>query len=112
MTDPNAPAQKTRRTAAGDVVLSVQDLQVTFPSEAGPVRAVRGLSFDPTAGSSKAGTSGTTATCHRAGRSDCPTTRGFCHVTHLRPGLTWCTRGTSRRPFHPSEPGEHHARTV
>jgi len=54
MTDPNAPAQKTRRTAAGDVVLSVQDLQVTFPSEAGPVRAVRGLSFDLTAGETMA----------------------------------------------------------
>ena len=27
-------------------VLSVRDLHVTFPSEAGPVRAVRGLSFD------------------------------------------------------------------
>lgn len=41
---------KDRRTKAGEVVLSVQDLHVTFPSEAGPVRAVRGLSFDLVAG--------------------------------------------------------------
>jgi peptide/nickel transport system ATP-binding protein len=33
--------------AAGDTtLLSVRDLHVTFPSEAGPVRAVRGLDFD------------------------------------------------------------------
>ena len=41
---------KTRRTQAGDTVLSVTDLHVTFPSEAGQVRAVRGLSFDLAAG--------------------------------------------------------------
>ncbi len=41
---------KDRRTKAGEVVLSVQDLHVTFPSEAGPVRAVRGLNFDLLAG--------------------------------------------------------------
>ena len=41
---------KNRRTQAGDTVLSVTDLHVTFPSEAGPVRAVRGLSFDLAAG--------------------------------------------------------------
>ncbi|MBB1493594.1 ABC transporter ATP-binding protein [Propioniciclava sp. MC1595] len=48
-----APARK-RRTAAGDVVLEVKDLHVTFPSEAGPVRAVRGLSFDLRAGETMA----------------------------------------------------------
>ena len=37
---------KERRTKAGDRVLEVRDLHVTFPSEAGPVKAVRGLSFD------------------------------------------------------------------
>lgn len=31
-------------------VLSVQDLRVIFPSESGPVQAVRGLSFDLSAG--------------------------------------------------------------
>jgi peptide/nickel transport system ATP-binding protein len=41
---------KDRRTKAGETVLSVRDLHVTFPSEAGPVRAVRGLSFDLAAG--------------------------------------------------------------
>lgn len=41
---------KDRRTKAGETVLSVKDLHVTFPSEAGPVRAVRGLSFDLAAG--------------------------------------------------------------
>jgi peptide/nickel transport system ATP-binding protein len=45
---------KDRRTKAGDIVLSVRDLHVTFPSEAGPVRAVRGLSFDLTAGETMA----------------------------------------------------------
>ena len=44
-----APAGKVRRTTSG-TVLSVQDLNVTFPSEAGPVHAVRGLSFDLAAG--------------------------------------------------------------
>ena len=43
------PTPKTRRTTSG-TVLSVSDLHVTFPSEAGPVRAVRGLSFDLAAG--------------------------------------------------------------
>ena len=45
---------KDRRTKAGDTVLSVRDLHVTFPSEAGPVRAVRGLSFDLVAGETMA----------------------------------------------------------
>ena len=43
-----------RRTAAGQTVLSVRDLHVTFPSEAGAVRAVRGLSFDLKAGETMA----------------------------------------------------------
>ncbi|MVA76633.1 dipeptide ABC transporter ATP-binding protein [Auraticoccus sp. F435] len=43
-----------RRTGAGDVVLSVRDLHVTFPSEAGDVRAVRGLDFDLRAGETMA----------------------------------------------------------
>ncbi|MBA3021866.1 ABC transporter ATP-binding protein [Propionicimonas sp.] len=41
---------KQRRTQAGQTVLSVSDLHVTFPSEGGLVRAVRGLSFDLAAG--------------------------------------------------------------
>jgi peptide/nickel transport system ATP-binding protein len=47
------PAAKVRRTTSG-TVLSVRDLHVTFPSEAGPVRAVRGLSFDLAAGETMA----------------------------------------------------------
>jgi glutathione transport system ATP-binding protein len=35
-----------RAEAAGEAVLRVQDLHVTFRSEAGPVRAVRGVSYD------------------------------------------------------------------
>jgi peptide/nickel transport system ATP-binding protein len=35
-------------------VLSVKDLEITFPSEAGPVRAVRGLNFDLAAGETMA----------------------------------------------------------
>jgi peptide/nickel transport system ATP-binding protein len=46
----NIQPLKDRRTQAGDTVLSVTDLHVTFPSEAGQVRAVRGLSFDLAAG--------------------------------------------------------------
>ena len=42
-----------RRTTSG-TVLSVRDLHVTFPSEAGLVQAVRGLSFDLAAGESMA----------------------------------------------------------
>jgi len=51
----DAPAgpRKTRRTTSG-TVLSVNDLHVTFPSEAGAVRAVRGLSFDLAAGETMA----------------------------------------------------------
>lgn len=45
--------RKTRRTSSG-TVLSVKDLHVTFPSEAGPVKAVRGLSFDLAAGETMA----------------------------------------------------------
>ena len=45
---------KAPRTNAGGPVLSVQDLHVTFPSEAGPVQAVRGLSFELAAGETMA----------------------------------------------------------
>jgi peptide/nickel transport system ATP-binding protein len=48
-----SPAGKVRRTQSG-TVLSVKDLHVTFPSEAGPVKAVRGLSFDLAAGETMA----------------------------------------------------------
>lgn len=48
------PASNNRETAAGNVVLSVHDLHVTFPSEAGLVKAVRGLSFDLRAGETMA----------------------------------------------------------
>ncbi len=48
-----APQPKLRKTTSG-TVLEVHDLHVTFPSEAGPVRAVRGLSFDLQAGESMA----------------------------------------------------------
>jgi len=48
-----APTAKIRRTTSG-TVLSVRNLHVTFPSEAGPVKAVRGLSFDLAAGESMA----------------------------------------------------------
>ncbi|WP_205832731.1 ABC transporter ATP-binding protein [Bifidobacterium oedipodis] len=43
-----AQNQSPKRTAAaqGDVVLSVRDLHVSFASEAGTVRAVRGMNFD------------------------------------------------------------------
>ena len=50
----DAPApRKVRRTESG-TVLSVKDLHVTFPSEAGPVKAVRGLNFDLQAGETMA----------------------------------------------------------
>ena len=49
-----APATNSRQTATGDVVLSVRNLHVTFPSEAGLVKAVRGLSFDLRAGETMA----------------------------------------------------------
>ena len=48
------PATRNRQTATGDVVLSVRNLHVTFPSEAGLVKAVRGLSFDLRAGETMA----------------------------------------------------------
>ncbi len=48
-----APAGKVRRTTSG-TVLEVHDLHVTFPSEAGPVRAVRGLDFALAAGETMA----------------------------------------------------------
>ncbi|MDN5803965.1 MAG: ABC transporter ATP-binding protein, partial [Microlunatus sp.] len=44
-----APAGKVRRTTSG-TVLEVTDLHVTFPSEAGLVKAVRGLDFTVAAG--------------------------------------------------------------
>ncbi|MFL6026604.1 MAG: dipeptide ABC transporter ATP-binding protein [Friedmanniella sp.] len=53
MTTSVAPTGKVRRTLSG-TVLSVKDLHVTFPSEAGPVQAVRGLSFDLAAGETMA----------------------------------------------------------
>src|SRR3954469_15837694 len=53
MTTSVAPTGKGRRTLSG-TVLSVKDLHVTFPSEAGPVQAVRGLSFDLAAGETMA----------------------------------------------------------
>jgi peptide/nickel transport system ATP-binding protein len=53
MTTGVAPTGKVRRTTSG-TVLSVKDLRVTFPSEAGPVHAVRGLSFDLAAGETMA----------------------------------------------------------
>ncbi len=49
-----AETRKIRQTASGETVLSVQDLHVTFPSEAGAVQAVRGLSFDLKAGETMA----------------------------------------------------------
>jgi peptide/nickel transport system ATP-binding protein len=54
MTTTQSATRNLRQTAAGDVVLSVQDLHVTFPSEAGLVKAVRGLSFDLRAGETMA----------------------------------------------------------
>ena len=53
MTTTASPPGKVRRTTSG-TVLSVRDLHVTFPSEAGLVQAVRGLSFDLAAGESMA----------------------------------------------------------
>src|SRR3954449_9297350 len=53
MTSAAAPRPKVRRTTSG-TVLSVRDLHVTFPSEAGLVKAVRGLSFDLAAGETMA----------------------------------------------------------
>ncbi|HEY5788806.1 MAG TPA: ATP-binding cassette domain-containing protein, partial [Microlunatus sp.] len=47
------PAGKVRRTTSG-TVLEVRDLHVTFPSEAGPVKAVRGLDFTLAAGETMA----------------------------------------------------------
>ncbi|MEU4092856.1 ABC transporter ATP-binding protein [Streptomyces sp. NPDC026673] len=41
---------RSSRPAAGTPVLSVRDLRVSFPSEAGPVRAVRGVDFTLRAG--------------------------------------------------------------
>ncbi|MBA8794602.1 peptide/nickel transport system ATP-binding protein [Friedmanniella endophytica] len=48
-----AAPRKQRRTTEG-TVLTVRDLNVTFPSEAGPVKAVRGLNFDLAAGETMA----------------------------------------------------------
>ena len=48
-----APSGKVRRTTSG-TVLEVNDLHVTFPSEAGPVQAVRGLDFALAAGETMA----------------------------------------------------------
>jgi peptide/nickel transport system ATP-binding protein len=49
----SAPAGKVRRTTSG-TVLEVSDLHVTFPSEAGSVKAVRGLDFTLAAGETMA----------------------------------------------------------
>ncbi|HEY5978946.1 MAG TPA: ABC transporter ATP-binding protein [Microlunatus sp.] len=49
----DAATGKVRRTTSG-TVLEVRDLHVTFPSEAGPVRAVRGLDFTLAAGETMA----------------------------------------------------------
>ncbi|MDT7633362.1 MAG: glutathione transport system ATP-binding protein, partial [Pseudonocardiales bacterium] len=38
------------REGAGEPILRVDGLEVSFPSEAGPVRAVRGVSFEVGAG--------------------------------------------------------------
>src|SRR5262245_33832275 len=43
-------ASKMRRTSAGTTVLSVEDLHVSFPSEDGAVRSVRGIDIDLAAG--------------------------------------------------------------
>jgi peptide/nickel transport system ATP-binding protein len=53
MTATSPSSGKVRRTLSG-TVLSVQDLHVTFPSEGGQVKAVRGLSFDLAAGETMA----------------------------------------------------------
>jgi peptide/nickel transport system ATP-binding protein len=53
MTTTASRSGKIRRTTSG-TVLSLRDLHVTFPSEAGLVHAVRGLSFDLAAGESMA----------------------------------------------------------
>ncbi|GAA2032508.1 hypothetical protein GCM10009839_35830 [Catenulispora yoronensis] len=41
-----APGSGTPGSGGGGAVLSVRDLTVTFPSDAGPVQAVRGVSYD------------------------------------------------------------------
>ncbi|MDT7638064.1 MAG: peptide/nickel transport system ATP-binding protein, partial [Pseudonocardiales bacterium] len=38
------------REGTGEPILRVDGLEVSFPSEAGPVRAVRGVSFEVGAG--------------------------------------------------------------
>lgn len=53
MTVTTTPTGKVRRTTSG-TVLEVSDLHVTFPSEAGPVQAVRGLDFTLAAGETMA----------------------------------------------------------
>src|SRR5690349_177137 len=45
-TDVPDPADDRAEDAAGDVVLAVRDLAVSFPGPSGPVQPVRGVSFD------------------------------------------------------------------
>ncbi|GAA1040061.1 ABC transporter ATP-binding protein [Virgisporangium ochraceum] len=50
MTETTSLAKPTGPAAANDVVLEVEDLYVTFPSEAGDVAAVRGIDYQVRAG--------------------------------------------------------------
>jgi peptide/nickel transport system ATP-binding protein len=50
MTETTSLAKPTGPAAANDVVLEVEDLYVTFPSEAGDVAAVRGIDYSVRAG--------------------------------------------------------------
>ena len=50
MSHPFPPAPSPDGPPSSDVVLSVKDLTVTFPSDDGPVQAVRGVSYDLHAG--------------------------------------------------------------
>jgi peptide/nickel transport system ATP-binding protein len=50
MTETTSLAKPTGPSAANDVVLEVEDLYVTFPSEAGDVGAVRGIDYQVRAG--------------------------------------------------------------